>query len=257
MSGHSKWATIKRHKARVDAQRGKVFTKLGRALIVATRQGGPNPDGNLRLRMAIDKAREANMPMDHIQRAIQKAAGELDGAHYDESLYEGYGPGGVAVLVEVATDNPRRSAADVRYLFSRNGGSLGEAGCVSWLFSKKGLLVLDRESRHLDEDAVTMTALEAGAEDVRDEGDSFVVVTSVSGLEPVKSAFAQNGMPVSHSELVRLPQSTVSVGGDDLERVERLVDMLEDHDDVQAVYTNHEPAGSSEPRPGTAPDRIS
>lgn len=242
MSGHSKWSTIKRHKARVDAQRGKVFTKVGRALMVATRQGGPNPDGNLQLRMAIAKARDANMPMEHIQRAILKAAGELEGARYEEAVYEGYGPGGVAVLVEAATDNLRRSAADVRYLFSKNGGSLGEAGCVSWLFSKKGLLVVDREAHPLDEDAVTIVALEAGAEDVRDEGDSLAVITAVADLEAVRAALERKGIPVAHSEVTRLPQSTVTAAGEDLERVTRLVEMLDDHDDVQAVYTNLQPA---------------
>jgi YebC/PmpR family DNA-binding regulatory protein len=224
----------------VDAQRGKVFTKLGRALIVAVREGGPNPEGNFQLRIAIDKARDANMPTDHIQRAILKASGELEGVRYEEGLYEGYGPGGVAILVEVATDNPRRSAADVRYLFSRNGGSLGEAGCVSWLFAKKGLLVIERGLEGLNEDAVTFDALEAGAEDVRDEEDSLVVITPVGEFEAVKTALERLNVPLAHSELTRIPQSTVTVSGEDLERVTRLVDMLEDHDDVQAVYTNHE-----------------
>lgn len=245
MSGHSKWSTIKRHKARVDAQKGKVFTKLGRALIVATRAGGPNPEANFQLRIAIDKARDANMPTEHIHRAILKAAGELEGVRYEEALYEGYGPGGVAILVEAATDNPRRSAADVRYLFSRNGGSLGEAGCVSWLFSKKGLLVIERGSQLLDEDAVTFDALEAGAEDVRDEGDSLVVITPVSDFEAVKAALERRKITLAHNELTRIPQSTVSLGPEDLERVNRLVEMLEDHDDVQAVYSNYEVSGSA------------
>lgn len=240
MSGHSKWATIKRKKAKVDQQRGRVFTKLGRELIVATRQGGPNPDGNLRLRMAIEKAREANMPLDHIQRAIAKAAGESGDASYEEVIYEGYGPGGVAVMVEAATGNRKRSAAEMRYIFSRNGGSLGEAGCVAWLFEKKGLLVVEREGLAADEEAFTLAVLEAGAEDLRDEGDSYSIITGPAGLEAVRAALGALGVAVAHSELTRIAKSTVPVGGEELAVLGRLLELLEDHDDAQAVYSNHE-----------------
>jgi YebC/PmpR family DNA-binding regulatory protein len=239
MSGHSKWATIKRKKAKVDEQRGKIFTKLGRELIVATRQGGSNPDGNLRLRMAIEKARENNMPTEHIQRAIAKAAGELEGVSYEEAIYEGYGPGGVAVLVEAATDNRKRTAAEMRFLFSRNGGSLGEAGCVGWLFDKLGLLVVERQPG-VDADLLTLTALESGAEDVRDEEDSYAVLTDLANFEAVKAAFAAKAIPVAHAEPTRIPRSSVPISGDDLATLQRLLELLEDHDDVQNVYSNHE-----------------
>jgi len=240
MSGHSKWATIKRKKAKVDEQRGRIFTKLGRELIVATRQGGPNPDANLRLRIAIEKARDNNMPTDHIQRAIAKAAGEADGSAYEEVMYEGYGPSGVAVLVEAATDNRKRTAAEMRYIFSRNGGNLGEAGCVAWLFDKQGLVVVERGTPGADEDRITLAALEAGADDVRDEGDSFAVITDPQAFEGVKAAFAAQGIPVAHAELTRIPRSLVPVSGDDLATLERLLELLDEHDDVQSVYSNHE-----------------
>lgn len=240
MSGHSKWATIKRHKSKVDEQRGKIFTKLGREIFVATRQGGSNLEANFRLRIAVQKARDANMPLDHIQRSIAKAAGELEGVNYDEVFYEGYGPAGVAVLVEVLTDNKKRSAADIRFIFSRNGGSLGEAGCVSWLFETKGLILFDKGVPGFDEDALTLTALEAGAEDVRDEGDSIAVTTAPADFEQVKSAFEQSGLAMAHTELTRIPKSTIEVQGEDLDAITRLVELLDDYDDVQSVYANYE-----------------
>ncbi len=243
MSGHSKWANIKRHKSKVDQQRGKVFTKLGREIFVAVRQGGGSLDGNFRLRIAVQKAREANMPMEHIQRSIAQAAGELEGVNYEEVLYEGDGPAGVAVLVEALTDNKKRSAADIRYIFSRNGGSLGEAGCVAWLFETKGLILFDKEAPGIDEDALTLTALEAGAEDVRDEGDSFAVITAPADFEAVKGAFEKSGIAMAHTELTRIPKSTVEVSGDDQVAITRLVELLDDHDDVQYVYANCETSG--------------
>ena len=238
MAGHSKWANIKRRKAKVDAQRGKVFTKLGRELIVATRQGGPNPEGNLRLRLAIQRARGANMPAEHIQRAIRKAAGEGGGDDYEDFTYEGYGPGGVAILVEGTSDNRNRTLPEVRYLFSRNGGGLGEAGCVAWLFDRKGLIVVERAAPDLDEEALMLAALEGGAEDVRDEGDSFAVLTAPADLERVRAALAGHDLPIAHAELTRVPRSLVEVVGEDREQVERLIELLEDHDDVQNVYAN-------------------
>jgi YebC/PmpR family DNA-binding regulatory protein len=241
MSGHSKWATIKRHKGKIDEQRGKVFTKLGREIFVAVREGGANPDGNIRLRIAIQKARDANMPMDHIQRSIAKASGELEGVNYEELLYEGYGPGGVAILVEILTDNKKRSAADIRFIFSRNGGSLGEAGCVNWLFDAKGLVLFDKEDPAVSEDALTMIALEAGAEDVRDEGDSWTVITEPASFEAVKAAFEAQGIPMAHNEMTRLPRNTVPVTGEDAETLARLIELLEDNDDVQNVYANDDP----------------
>jgi YebC/PmpR family DNA-binding regulatory protein len=240
VSGHSKWANIKRRKAKVDAQRGKIFTKIGRELMVATRQGGPNPDANFQLRIAVQKAREANMPAEHIQRAILKASGELEGVTYEETIYEGYGPAGVAILIEALTDNRKRTTAEVRYLLSRNGANMEEAGCVAWLFSKKGLLVLDRETQQLNEDVVTMAALEAGAEDVRDEGDSYAVITDPADLDQVRTALEAQGLAVAHAEITRIPKSTVPVQGQDLETLSRLVELLEDQDDVQAVYANYE-----------------
>ncbi len=241
MSGHSKWANIKRHKSKVDEQRGKVFTKLGREIFVATRQGGSSIEANFRLRIAVQKAREANMPMEHIQRSIAKAAGELEGVNYDEVLYEGYGPAGVAVLVEALTDNKKRSAADIRYIFSRNGGSLGEAGCVAWLFETKGLILFDKDGKGVDEDELTLVALEAGAEDVKDEGDSFAVITAPADFETVKSAFEKASLPMAHSELTRIPKSTIEVAGEDQEAIAKLVELLDDYDDVQNVYANYEP----------------
>ena len=242
MSGHSKWATIKRHKGKIDEQRGKIFTKLGREIFVAVREGGANPDGNIRLRIAIQKARDANMPMDHIQRSIAKASGELEGVNYEELFYEGYGPGGVAILVEILTDNKKRSAADIRFIFSRNGGSLGEAGCVNWLFDAKGLVLFDKEDPAVDEDTLTMIALEAGAEDIRDEGDSWAVVTEPGSFEAVKAAFETQGIPMAHNEMTRLPRNTVPVAGEDAQTLARLIELLEDNDDVQNVYANADPS---------------
>jgi len=245
MAGHSKWANIKRRKAKVDEQRGRVFTKLGRELFVATRQGGSNPDANLRLRIAIQKARDANMPAEHIQRSIMKAAGELEGVSYEEVVFEGYGPGGVAILVEGATDNRKRSAAEVRYLFSRNGGNLGEAGCVSWLFEPKGLVLVETHGLDLSEDSLTLLALEAGAEDVRNEGDAFAVITGPAEYEQLKTALEVAGVPVAHAEYTRLPRSTVELGAEDETILERLVEVLEEHDDVHNVYTNSGSGASS------------
>jgi YebC/PmpR family DNA-binding regulatory protein len=241
VAGHSKWANIKRRKARVDEQRGKVFTKLGRELFVATRQGGPNPDANLRLRIAVQKAREANMPMEHIQRSILKAAGELEGVSYEEIVFEGYGPGGVAILVEGTTDNRKRTVAEIRYIFSRNGGNLGEAGCVSWLFEPKGLLVVEAEGLTVDEDDLTLLALDAGAQDVRNEGDSYAIITGPGEFEAAKTRFESAGITVAHAEFTRLPRSVIEVAGETQEAVDHLVELLDEHDDVQAVYANAQP----------------
>lgn len=239
MSGHSKWANIKRKKARVDAQRGKVFTRLAREIIVAARMGGGDPEANPRLKAAIQRAKEANIPNENIQRAIQRGAGETGGAGYEEVYYEGYGPGGVAIMLKILTDNRNRTASEIRYLFSRNGGSLGEAGCVSWMFARKGLLIVDKEE-FSDEDALLLAALEAGAEDVKVEKDSFEVITSPEDFEKVKSALAAQGIPVAEAEIAMIPAGTVKMAAPEAEPVMRLIDALEDHDDVQEVYANFE-----------------
>lgn len=239
MSGHSKWANIKRKKARMDAQRGKVFTRLAREIIVAARMGGGDPEANPRLKAAIQRAKEANIPNENIQRAIQRGAGETGGAGYEEVYYEGYGPGGVAIMLKILTDNRNRTASEIRYLFSRNGGSLGEAGCVSWMFARKGLLIVDKEE-FSDEDALLLAALEAGAEDVKVEKDSFEVITGPEDFEKVRSALAAQGIPVAEAEIAMIPAGTVKMTGQEAEPVMRLIDALEDHDDVQEVYANFE-----------------
>ena len=238
MSGHSKWANIKHRKAKVDAQRGKLFTRLGRELIMAARAGGGDPAANPRLKAAIQKAREANMPMENIQRAIQRGTGEIEGAVYEEVIYEGYGPGGIAIMLSIATDNRNRTAAEIRHIFSRYGGSLGESGCVSWMFQRKGVLTLDAE-QNWDEDELTVLALEAGAEDLRIEEGVAEILTAPEDFEAVKSFLAEKGFKFARAEVTLVPQTVVSIT--DREKaasVLRLIDMLEDHDDVQEVYAN-------------------
>jgi len=237
MSGHNKWSTIKHKKGKADAQRGKLFTKLIKEITVAARMGGGDPDGNPRLRRAIDTAKGANMPRDNIARAVKKGTGELEGVDYVEFSYEGYGPGGVAVLVEVLTDNKNRTVADVRHIFSKNNGSLGEAGCVAWMFEAKGVVTTAEDVT--DEDAVFMAAAEAGADDIEaNDGGGFIVTCEPSSLEAVGAALAEAGLAVANSELTRVPQNTVPVEGRAVEQVMRLIDALEDNDDVQQVYAN-------------------
>ncbi len=239
MSGHSKWANIKRKKAVVDAQKGKVFSKLTREITAAARQGGGNPDGNFRLKTAIDKARASNVPQDNIQRAIQRGSGPGEGEQYEELLYEGYGPGGVAVMVEVLTDNRNRTAGEVRHLFAKHGGNLGESGCVAWMFDQKGLIQVEKEDAP-GEDDLLLSATEAGAEDLREDEESWDVVTGVDVLPAVKDALEQGGVKVADAEVTYLPRSTVAVDGTDAERLLRLLDLLEEHDDVQRVHANFE-----------------
>ncbi|MDH7480231.1 MAG: YebC/PmpR family DNA-binding transcriptional regulator [Syntrophomonadaceae bacterium] len=237
MSGHSKWANIKHRKAKQDAQRGKIFTKLGRELILAARAGGGDPATNLRLKMAVNKAREANMPMENITRAIKRGTGEIEGAAYEEVVYEGYGPGGVAVMLSAATDNRNRTAAEIRHIFSKNGGSLGESGCVAWMFSRKG--VLNLEETALDEDELLMLALEAGAEDLRLEGGVAEIITAPEDFEKVRDSLARSGLTFTRAEVTMVPQNVVSVSDrQQADAILRLVDLLEDHDDVQEVYAN-------------------
>ncbi|PWB42369.1 MAG: YebC/PmpR family DNA-binding transcriptional regulator [Candidatus Methylomirabilota bacterium] len=236
MSGHSKWAGIKHKKAKVDAQRGRVFTKIIREITVAARVGGGDPDGNPRLRLAIDKAKAVNMPQDNIQRAIQKGTGELPGTSYEEYIYEGYGPGGVAVLLEIVTDNKNRTAPEIRKAFAKHGGNLGESGCVAWMFEKKGLIQV--EASAADEDRLFGVVLEAGAEDVRRSDDTFEVITAPKDLERVKASLAKEKIEIAEGEVTMLPQSTVRLEGKQAQQMLQLMETLEEHDDVQNVYAN-------------------
>lgn len=236
MSGHSKWHNIRLRKGKQDAERGKIFTKVAREIIVAAREGGGSPDTNLRLRIAIQKARDASMPADNIKRAIQRGTGELEGAQYEEVRYEGYGPAGVAVLVECLTDNRNRTVADLRAIFNKCGGNLGESGSVAWMFHQRGVLSIPADST--TEDDVLLAALDAGAEDIRTEGDSIEVECAPEALPAVRQALTDAGIAFNMAELSMIPQSTVQVEGKEASQVLRLMDGLEDHDDVQHVYAN-------------------
>jgi YebC/PmpR family DNA-binding regulatory protein len=236
MSGHSKWASIKHKKGVVDAKRGKAFTKLIKELTVAARTGGPDANFNPRLRTAIAAAKAANMPKDNIDRAVKKGSGDLEGFHYEEVIYEGYGPAGVALMVEVLTDNRNRTVADIRYILSRNSGRLGETGCVSYLFEKRGIVSIEKDG--VDEDALMGAALDAGALDVIDEGSTFDVITEPSDLEIVRETLEKKGFPISSAEVTMLPKNSIVVTGKDAERMLRLMDALEDNEDVQDVYAN-------------------
>ncbi len=236
MSGHSKWHNIRLRKGKQDAERGKIFTKLAREIIVAARAGGGNTDTNLRLRIAVQKARDASMPADNIKRAIQRGTGELEGVHYEEVTYEGYAPGGVAVLVQCLTDNRNRTVADLRAIFNKCGGSLGESGCVAWMFDAKGIASISAEDS--TEDDVMMAVMDAGAEDVKAEGDSIEVVCPPESLPGVRQALTDAGIAFNMADLSMLPQTAVRVEGKEASQVLRLMDQLEDHDDVQQVYAN-------------------
>ncbi|MBW8005853.1 MAG: YebC/PmpR family DNA-binding transcriptional regulator [candidate division NC10 bacterium] len=236
MSGHSKWAGIKHKKAKVDAQRGRIFTRVIREITVAARLGGGDPVGNPRLRDAMDKAKAANMPQDNIIRAVKKGTGELEGVSYEECIYEGYGPGGVAIFLEAVTDNRNRTTAEVRKLLSKFGGSMGESGCVGWMFNKKGLIQVT--AKGVDEEHLLAVALEAGAEDVRIGEQSFEIVTDLKDFGAVKTALTQGSFPIEQAEITMVPQSTIRLEGKVAEQVLRLIDGLEEHDDVQHVYAN-------------------
>jgi YebC/PmpR family DNA-binding regulatory protein len=236
MSGHSKWASIKHKKAKVDAQRGKVFTKIIREMTVAARVGGGDVNGNPRLRTAVMAAKAVNMPADNIERAIKKGTGELEGVSYEEIVYEGYGPGGVAVLVEVVTDNKNRTVGEIRKAFSRHGGNLGESGCVAFLFEKKGYILVD--SGKVDEDRLLSIALEAGAEDMQQEDGNVAVTTHPRSFERVRDAIVKSGIQPVSAEITMLPRSTVTLGGKSAEQMLKLMEELEEHDDVQHVYAN-------------------
>ena len=236
MSGHSKWAGIKHKKAKVDAQRGRVFTKIIREITVAARVGGGDPAGNPRLRTATQAAKAVNMPSDNIERAIKKGTGELEGVSYEEITYEGYGPGGVAVMVEVVTDNKNRTVGEIRKLFSKNGGSLGEVGCVGFLFEKKGYIQVD--AAKVDEDQLLSIALEARAEDLQREESVFAVTTVPKDFEKVRDAIVKSGIQPLSAEITMVPKSTVKLEGKPAEQMLRLMEEMEEHDDVQHVYAN-------------------
>ncbi len=237
MSGHSKWATTKHKKAATDAKRGKVFTKIIREITIGAKVGGGDPEGNARLRTAILKAKEANMPADNIKKAILRGTGELPGVQYEEHTYEGYGPGGVAIMIHITTDNKNRTVSEIRHLLAKYGGSMGESGCVSWMFEKKGQFIL--EKRALDEERLMTLALDAGAEDVRsDDPETYEILTQPSDFEKVKKAIADAKLTPSFSEITFRPKSYVPLSGKDAEQMLRLMETLEAHDDVQDVYAN-------------------
>ncbi len=238
MAGHSKWAQIKHKKASADAKRGKIFTKIVKEISVSARIGGGDPTGNPRLRTAIEKAKEVNMPAENIKRAIMKGTGELPGVSYEECQYEGYGPGGVAILLDVLTDNKNRTAPEVRHIMTKHGGSLGEVGCVSWMFEKKGYILVEKTKT--DEDTLMSIALEAGAEDLKNDPkeDNFEIVTAPENVGAVQHAIEKAGISVSLAEVTMLPKNYAAVDEKQAEQMMRMIEALEEHDDVQNVYTN-------------------
>ncbi len=236
MSGHSKWASIKHKKSAVDAKRGKVFTKLIKEITVAARMGGGDVDGNPRLRTAIASAKSVNMPKDNIDKAVKKGTGELPGVSYEEISYEGYGPGGAAVLVDVMTDNKNRTVAEIRSLFSKNGGNMGESGCVSWMFSKKGLMLV--EEKNADEDKLMSIVLDEGAEDMNLNEGAYEIITPIESFESVRKAIEENNIEISVSEITMVPQNTIKLEGKQAQQMLRMMEILEDHDDVQKAYSN-------------------
>jgi YebC/PmpR family DNA-binding regulatory protein len=236
MSGHSKWSSIKHKKARTDATRGKVFTKLIREITVAARDGGSDPEANPRLRLAVQSAKSENMPNDNIQRAIKKGTGDLDGVRFEESTYEGYGPAGVALLIDVLTDNKNRTTAEVRHALTKWGGNLGETGCVAWNFETKGVIRVSKEQ--CDEETLLEVALEGGADDVKEEVDFFEVYTEPTSLITVSEAMKAGNIPYETAKVEKLPKTFVKVDGKEATRVLRLMEMIEDLDDVQRVSAN-------------------
>jgi len=238
MAGHNKWSSIKHKKAAVDAKRGKIFTKIIREITVAARNGGGNPENNPRLRAAINAAKEVNMPKDNIEKAIKRGTGELEGVSYDEIKYEGYGPGGVAVLVEVVTDNKNRTASEIRHIFTKHNGSLGEVGCVGWLFDKKGYITVPKNE--ISEEELFDIVIEAGADDLKEEdsGEYFEIFTDPSNLESVKQALNSKNIKILESRLTMIPKNTIKLSGKEAEQMIKLMNALEDSDDVQQVWAN-------------------
>lgn len=238
MSGHSKWAQIKRKKAKNDQQRGKLFSKLIREVTVAARHGGGDPKGNMRLKAAIEAAKAVNLPAETLRRAVQKGTGELPGETYEEVAYEGYGPGGVAIMVRVLTGNKNRTAPELRHLFEKNGGNLGAQGCVGWMFERKGIIQVDAD--RISEDELLALALEAGAADMRRVEKVFEIVTSPDEMDSVRQALEERKVPIADAEVTMVPLSTVRVEGKDAQAVLRLIEAMEEQDDVQAVYANYD-----------------
>ena len=236
MSGHSKWATIKRKKGAADAKRGQLFSKLSRAIIVAAKEGGPDPAANATLAAAIQKARDNSMPKENVERAVQKGAGGGDGEAYEAIVYEGYGPGGVAIICQILTDNRNRTAADVRFIFTKNGGSLGTPGSVAWQFDRKGVIMVDGDD--LDEDVLMEAALEAGAEDIVEDGSQWQVTTDPANFAGVRQALEDAGIAYLSADLTLLPKTTVQPDEKEARQLLRLIDLLEENDDVQDVYAN-------------------
>lgn len=240
MAGHSKWANRKHRKARQDAKKGKIFSKLSREIITAVRQGGGDPDANPRLRLALERARQYSMPAENIERAIKRGLGELEtGEEYEELIYEGYGPGGVALMLEILTDNRNRSAGEIRHIFAKHGGNLGESGCVAWMFDRKGVITVAGDSLP-SEDDLLLIAVEAGAEDMKREDDGYIIYTNPDDLHDVREALEKAGVPVQNAELRMVPKTEVRVEGKEAEQLLRLLDALEEHDDVQEIYGNFE-----------------
>ena len=237
MSGQSKWANIKHKKGKADALRGKITTKISREITIAVRMGGSDPTGNMKLKLALSKAKANNIPKDNIQRAIQKGAGALEGQSFEEITYEGYGPAGVAMMVSCLTDNRNRTAADVRHVFSKYGGNLGATGCVGYMFQQKGVFAVSKETG-VEEDDLMMIALEAGAEDIKNEEEGFEIVTTPDAFDDVEKALADAGIEVEMAEITMIPDTMAELSAEDAERVQKMLDVLEDLDDVQDVYHN-------------------
>ncbi len=236
MSGHSKWHSIKHKKAAQDAKRGKIFTKIIREIAVAARMGGGDPETNPRLRKAIADAKAVNMPNDNIERAVKKGTGQLEGVSYEEISYEGYGPGGVAVFVQALTDNKNRTVSELRHIFSKNGGNMGESGCVAWMFDRRGYIVIDKSQ--IDEDELMDIAVEAGAEDMKSDENNWEIFTAPEDYDPVDNALREHNIPVETSNVGYVPKNYVKLEGKEAQQCLRLMDELEDHDDVQNVWSN-------------------
>ena len=239
MSGHSKWANIKRKKGANDAIRGKITTKIGREITIAVRMGGGDPTGNMRLKLALSKAKANNIPKDNIQRAIQKGLGAAEGSNYEELTYEGYGPAGSAIMLDILTDNRNRSAADVRHIFSKYGGNLGETGCVGWMFKQKAVFIVEKETFE-DEDELMGIVLDAGAEDLKAEDDVFEITADPADYNAIEAALGEKGIETASAEITMVPDTTVKLEGKDAEKMQNLIDALEENDDVQNGYSNYE-----------------
>lgn len=238
MAGHSKWANIKHKKGKEDARRGKLFSKLSKMITVAAREGGGDPDTNTDLRLAIQKARDNNMPNDNIERAIKRGTGELSGVNYERFVYEGYGPGGVALYMEIMSDNRNRTASEIRHILSKYGGNLGETGCVSWMFNRRGQLVVDLDNSDFDEDTLMLMAIEAGADDVVREDNLVTIYTEPASMEEVRKNLEAEGVKFVSADIAMIPENTIELDADTARKTLKLMDVLEDHDDVQEVYSN-------------------